>query len=198
MRLARVAFIVVGGDDDRGELLQAAGSQSALSLDAGWNDHHTSDAFPRTAPFTASPRRRAVHAPPSLLTIPTSFANIGLTWQDRPSLADIYIVVVNHVKPPNVDNPPRRPALWSAFLSRKLYRSDNGGDQQSTEAMSARPELTWISSIRRMRATVSVASSIALVETNKGCKTFSSRMFEIKPCSKVVQSVDATQYDTRH
>lgn len=49
MRLARVAFIVVGGDDDRGELLQAAGSQSALSLDAGWNDHHTSDAFPRTA-----------------------------------------------------------------------------------------------------------------------------------------------------
>ena len=111
MRLARVALIVVGGDDDRGELLQAAGSQSALSLDAGWNDHHTSDAFPRTAPFTASPRRRAVHAPPSLLTIPTSFANIGLTWQDRPSLADIYIVVVNHVKPPNVDNPPRRPAL---------------------------------------------------------------------------------------
>lgn len=48
-----------------------------------------------------------------------------------------------------------------------------------------------------MRATVSVASSIALVETNKGCKTFSSRMFEIKPCSKVVQSVDATQYDTK-
>lgn len=46
-----------------------------------------------------------------------------------------------------------------------------------------------------MSATVSVASSIALVETNKGCKTFSSRMFEIKPCSKVVQSVDATQRD---
>jgi hypothetical protein len=51
MRLARVAFIVVGGDDDRGELLQAAGSQSALSLDAGWNDHHTSDAFPRKHPL---------------------------------------------------------------------------------------------------------------------------------------------------
>lgn len=47
-----------------------------------------------------------------------------------------------------------------------------------------------------MSATVSVASSIALVETNKGCKTFSSRMFEIKPCSKVVQSVDAKT--TRH
>lgn len=33
-----------------------------------------------------------------------------------------------------------------------------------------------------MRATVSVANSIALVETNNGCKTFSSRMLEMRPC----------------
>ena len=36
--------------------------------------------------------------------------------------------------------------------------------------------------MRRIRETVSVANSKALVETNKGCTTFSSNIFEMIPC----------------
>lgn len=44
---------------------------------------------------------------------------------------------------------------------------------------------TWISSIRKINATVSVANSIALVDTSKGCTTFSSRIFDMIPLWEV-------------
>lgn len=40
---------------------------------------------------------------------------------------------------------------------------------------------TWISSILKIRATVSVANSSALVDTSNGWTTFSSMMFEMMP-----------------
>ncbi len=41
-----------------------------------------------------------------------------------------------------------------------------------------------MSSIRKISATVSVANSKALVDTSKGCTTFSSRIFEMMPCPR--------------
>mgnify|MGYP007115687291 CR=1 FL=1 len=53
--------------------------------------------------------------------------------------------------------------------------------------------MATMSSILRMEQTVSVAREMALVETKSGWTTFSSKMFEIVPCARVLQR-HATPY----
>lgn len=52
--------------------------------------------------------------------------------------------------------------------------------------------------MRRMRATVSVASSSALVDTSKGCTTCSSKMFEMMPCARCQQSPSTSDGAMNH
>lgn len=50
-----------------------------------------------------------------------------------------------------------------------------------------------MSSIFRILLTVSAAKEMALVETNKGCNTFSSKMFDTDPWNKNNQTNTISQ-----